>query len=360
MKRKVKTSWLPLGLLLCWLPMLVGCWDVKDINHRSLPAAMAIDISDKGTYEVWVKIPKIGGKTSSEYIVTYAQNPSLSKAIDTISANLDRTVDLLHIKMIFISKKVCIRGTSEVVDYAIRTREIGNKSKLAIVTGDMNQFFSSTSKSVSGSTGISYDNFFSTQSGWTPEVVRISLWEAYRGRWSMTQDSVLPVITRGTTTLLTLKGGAYMREGKLTGTLNLNETFTYNVFKGDFRGGIVQFFESGAVRILEANVDKKVKIIGDRPILDTRFKLTVTVLERKGNATDETLIKDIQQMFTKTFLDTLAQAQSDRTDIFAIGQLFRSKYSFSQLQKWKDELYPQLKANIKVDVIIRNRGNLRN
>ncbi|ARU61431.1 hypothetical protein CBW65_10760 [Tumebacillus avium] len=354
MKKRLKGY----ALLLCCLPLLSGCWDVKDINHRALPAAMAVDIGKQGGYIVWLKIPKIGGG-QNEYIIAKGHHVSISKAIDFISTNLDRTIDLLHVKMIFLSEKLAKSDTSEVIDYALRTREIGNKTKLAVVQGDMNTFFESSKKSVAGSTGTSYDNFFSPESGWTPEVVRTSLWEAYRGKHSLTEDCLMPVVKKGTTTMLAVNGAALMKDGKKVGQLDLNESLVYNVFHGEFRGGIVQTLHHGAIRLLEAEVNNRTELQGARPMLHTKFKLTVTILERKSHVSDDVLIDDIRLIFKERYLHTLHKSQAAKSDVLGTGQFFRHHYSNAELAHWKNEQFQQLQADVDVDVIIRNHGMLR-
>ncbi|TCP55870.1 Ger(x)C family germination protein [Tumebacillus sp. BK434] len=345
--------------LLLLLPFLSGCWDVKDINHRALPAAMAIDRADTGDYIVWLKIPKIGGSRNS-YIIARGHHASISKAIDLISSNLDRTVDLLHVKLIFLSERLAKNNTKEVIDYALRTREIGNKTKIAVVRGDMSTFFESSHKSVAGSTSTSYDNFFSKTSGWTPDVVRSALWQVYRGSRSDTEDSLLPIVKRGESTMLFLVGSCLMKNEKLVAEYTPQESLIYNVYKGEFRNGIVQTLDHGAVRLLSADVENDTSRKGKQPVLHVKFKVKVTTLESKAGVTDAMLIRDLKMIFKKRFAKLIEISQQAHADVLGIGQHFRHHYSNEELNTWKDELFSQMETHIDVEVTIRNRGLLRN
>lgn len=354
--RKSRQNLLRMLSLLLFVQFLGGCWDVKDINRRALPVALGIELGEDNEFKVYLKIPSIR-KEENDYIVMRQSATSLSKAIDRMATNLDRSMELLHVKIILVGESLAKRGLKDVIDFCMRTREIGSKSYMAVVQGDVGEFLEHRFKGES--IGSSYNNFFSPSAGWTPEIPVVFLYQAFRGLHSYTEDVVLPVLNVGQQTMLALKGGALMKKGKMLALLSPTETQVYNIYRGLFQGGVVEAIDHGTVRILNVKVSQHASHQNGKPVLKSRLKLDVTILERYQEATDQQLIKDVQEIVKRRFLQVNKLCLKYHADILGVGQKFRRTYSPADLKSWKDGQFPKLQLVIETDVNLRNRGIIR-
>jgi Spore germination B3/ GerAC like, C-terminal len=72
---------------------------------------------------------------------------------------------------------------------------------------------------------------------------------------------------------------------------------------------------------------------------------------RKGN--------NLNGLLTNRFKKLLEKTQRERTDVLGIGQHFRPIFRSSSLKSWKNSYYPKLSVSFKINVDIRNNGNLK-
>ncbi|WP_431810891.1 hypothetical protein [Lysinibacillus capsici] len=125
--------------LLTMVLILSGCWDIKDINHRLLPVSIGVKKVDD-QYLVILNIPEpIDG--SMETKIVSAKAETVSKAVDTISRNMESDVYLLHVKLIFIEKETAEDGINDIIAGFMRSRDVSPKALVAICDEDLQEFF---------------------------------------------------------------------------------------------------------------------------------------------------------------------------------------------------------------------------
>lgn len=345
-----------LTILSC-VGLLSGCWDAKEINNRALPVVMGVTLNESNEYRVLFRIP-ILGDSGKRFIVVQAEASTISDAIDKLRTNMKRSLDLLHLKLILISENVARESIKEVTDFAMRTRELEPKAFVAITVGDIGQLIRSDEKSGENE-GTSFYNFFNKKAGWTPNVSLVYLWEAFRTVYADTEDMALPLISKGKETMLEFKGSAIMHRDKMVGTLTNDETLIYNLFQGRYTGGTVEVMGHASVYILKATVHNYSYWQGETPKVDSKLKLIVTLLESKEPQSNKMIQKELEVLVKERFEKLFHKLQQQKSDILGIGQYFRNKISLNQMERWKEELYPNVQVDLHVEAIIRNSGNLK-
>ncbi|GJM83077.1 hypothetical protein HMSSN139_55730 [Paenibacillus sp. HMSSN-139] len=99
---------LKIALAACCTLALGGCWDNRDINHRSLPVVMGISKED-AKYKVFLDIPQSSQEGTRSMLVTRT-GQTITEVVDDISSNLETRVDLLHLKVIILSENMPRKG----------------------------------------------------------------------------------------------------------------------------------------------------------------------------------------------------------------------------------------------------------
>ncbi|WP_461671241.1 Ger(x)C family spore germination protein, partial [Mycobacterium tuberculosis] len=78
--------------------LLGGCWDNKDINHRSLPIVMGIS-KREGQYQVILQVPE-PSESRAKLRVIQGKGTTINEVVDHLSTNMESQIDLLHLKLI--------------------------------------------------------------------------------------------------------------------------------------------------------------------------------------------------------------------------------------------------------------------
>jgi len=335
---------------------LSGCWDIKDINHRALPILMGIKQIDQD-YKVFLLVPQAGQNNMNLNVISEAGD-TINEALDDINKNTERKVDLLHLKVIVFERSFAEKGLEESIASFMRARDIPNKTFAAISDGELEPLFEKL-KTSSASGGLEIYNYFEKNAGWTPDVAQTRIWEVYRSINSYTRDVVIPMIKPGHTTPIMSTGGAIIKNGKMVGSIDSEEALLYNLFKGMGTHGKIEVMNQAAVKIVSGRLSQSSRMDGDQPVMNSRLRLKVTVLETRGSTAEAEIKHEIDEMLSMRYRKMLRASQDKEADILGFGQYFRGKLSRDDLQSWRSIYYPRMKLNFRVQVLIQDEGLLK-
>lgn len=334
-----------------------GCWNNKDINHRAFPIVMGLSKRDDHSYKVILQIPE-PGRENSRLRTVEGTGDTISEIVDGISANMESEVDLLHLKIILIDKSYAEENINEGISAFIRSNEISPKTMAVICDEPLEQFF----RRINGynqNQGALLFNFFSKDAGWNPQIVQTRIWELYRSIHSFTYDEAIPIVRSGSGTIIECLGSGILRDGKLVGRISNDETLLLNAFAGVSTRGKVEILDRATVQVLGDSVSHASRLRGGKPAFDSTITLKVGLLEIKGESTLPQIAREMEQVMTKRFRLLFEKLQANEADVLGLGQYFRNKLTRPQLEKWKEDYYPNVEFNIRFNVIIENEGNLK-
>ncbi|REK76859.1 Ger(x)C family spore germination protein [Paenibacillus paeoniae] len=338
-----RTCTLTLSLVL----LLTGCWDTKDINKHYLPAVMGIGKGDSQKYKVILQIPIANEKTQ----ILEKEAESISKAIDLIRTDSEKSIDLVHLRLMLIDIQLAQDGIGDIINFAVRANDISIKGLVSIVDGD---FDKTLYHQISPTPEVSSYDFFSEEAGWTPNQSILRIWEAYRNQESLSEDMGIPMLKDGKQTLFTFKGTAVMRKDRLVGSLNQEETLLYNLFKGKYTGGTIEVAKNTSVLIEHAKVNHHTKWTEQGPFLQTDIQLNVVVTESPHGKSADIIEKDLSEKLSKQFDQTWKKIHSLKADALGIGLIFRPQSKEEKIKEWKTVWFPKLVQKIDVKVNILN------
>lgn len=335
---------------------LSGCWDIKDINHRALPILMGIKQMDQD-YKVFLLVPEAGQNNMNLNVISETGD-TINETLDDINKNTERKVDLLHLKVIVYERSFAENGLEESISSFMRSRDIPNKTFVAISDGELEPLFEKL-KAASSRGGLEIYNYFEKNAGWTPDVVQTRIWEVYRSINSYTRDVVIPMIKPGRTTAVMSTGAAIIKNGKMVDSINSEEALLYNLFKGSGTQGKIEVMNQAAVKIVSDSLSQSSRLNGDQPVMNSRLHLKVTVLETKGSPSEAEIKQEINELLSMRFQKMLRTSQAKEADILGFGQYFRDKLSRDDLQRWRSAYYPRMKLNFRVHIVIQDEGLLK-
>ncbi|WP_199620303.1 Ger(x)C family spore germination protein [Paenibacillus alkalitolerans] len=335
-----------------------GCGDIKDINHRALPLVMAIAPGDEKDFRVALQIPLPGRQQYTVRTVS-AEGDTVSEAIQQVQMNVENHLDLLHLKLVIFHIDLIKKGINEELEYVIRSRQIAPKSFIAVTESDIVKLLKSTRERVEQD-GTTFYNFFSETAGWTPNISNTRLWEAYRAIHSSSQDYMVAIVRIGDDEMLESRGSATIAGGKMVDRLDSGETLLVNIFNNKFQGAVIQVLEKASVQVTNAEVQNRVFIERGVPKLRSKLTLYISIEETKGKPSPGEIRQQLDEEMERRFRKMLKRTQKHKADLFHIGQHFRRILTLEEMKKWRSEYYPRLEADIEVETLIRNTGDLIN
>lgn len=355
MKRSIKRllgAALGVGLLGC----LCGCWDNRDIDHRSLPVVMGLSLHDD-KYDVILQIPEPDAQGIHLRILKQTGD-TINQAVDKISERMERSVDLLHLKVILVEKDYAEQGLNDSISSFLRSREISPKAIIAICDEEIEPFFEYVKNNMAP-TGTTLYDCFEKNAGWNPQMSLTRIWEVYRSIHSYTRDVAIPIIKSGRSGTIDYLGSGIMKNGRMVDRITPEETLLFNSFNGQSAQGKIEVMGKTSVLILKSSMHHRSKFIDDTPFLDVQITIKVSILETKGNVTSALVKQELKDILTKRLNRLLRKSQTREADILGLGQYFRNKIPRPRLQHWRSEYFTKLQFHLDVKTIIQNEGNTK-
>ncbi|KRE55954.1 Ger(x)C family spore germination protein [Paenibacillus sp. Soil750] len=343
-------------MLLCLALPLSGCWDNKDINHRTLPLVMAIAMQGD-LYKVSIQTPEIDQDEITLKLISET-GKTISQAVDKISMNKEKQVDLFHIKVIIVDRKLAQNGMKDIISGFMRSGEISPKAYIVICGEDTSLFLSKESTTTVPKGSFVYD-FFEKNAGWNPQISRAQVWKIYRSIYSYTNDVAIPLVKSSPDSPCEFLGSAIIKNGKMVGQINTDETLIYNVYHGESTSGKIEVLDHASVSITSNTMKLTTKLINNKPYMNSQVKLKVVILETKGNPSQTLIKEELETLLTKRFQLLFAKIQKSEADILALGQRFRRKIPRKELEHWRTKYYPQLQMDLQFHADIENEGFIK-
>lgn len=346
---------LAVGWTCCGM-LIGGCWDYHDINHRAIPVLMGISEGEDKAYKVSLQIP-IPTETKLTIKVVSEEANTVSEAIDNIKINIENYIDLLSVQMIVFDQAIAKRGLLVTLSNVILSRELAPKAILAITDDDMVKLLKNSKNAINNDVSTFY-KFSNKRAGWTPKTAKTSILEAYTSSISYTEDIIVPIIGPGKETVLTFKGSAVLRQGKMVGRLGDEETLFMNLVTNRYYGAAVEVVDNASVTIQSAHVRWKETLEGKNARITGNINIHASLTEMSGPNTRAELVNKLEVLIKKRLERLTVKLMSSGSDPIGLGNHFRSKLAVNKLRNWRDVYYPNLQVSYNVKVRINNYGGL--
>lgn len=333
--------------LLFLVIFLSGCWDNKDIDKRVLPLVMGITKVDNDEYKVTVQIPITKKDGEISRIVT-SKDGSIASALGQIRTNSEDAVDYSHVRLVVIPKDLSDnqKELMQIITFLMTLQEISTNAQLVFTNDPIEKLLSNINDKLGVDSTSLYD-FFNKGAGWAPEILSTRIWEVYRSLYSYTEDISIPVVDSGKDTVLSYKGAAALKMGKITQEFNPNETQLINLFQNNNAKGKIEDLGFASVIVTRSAIESK-SVMDSKPIVSTDLKLKIDVLEQEAGITNDRIKKELERLIEDRFNNMFDKAQENNIDVFGFGQYFRNQIPYDDLKNWREKYYPNLKMDFQV------------
>ena len=231
--------------LLISMLLLVGCWDMVEIDRRLFVGLVGIDVSDepnKYTFHFSIPIAReiIGGESgggggggqSIGLLSTEAY--SLIDAAKNLALRINRDIYFEHMRIVVIGEDVARDYLKDILNPFARQTEFNRRSRIAICEGKAEKVMKV--EPWSEKLKAEYmESLFATRA-MTGKFIEMDLGDFFRSINTENGNTLVSKITPNGTEV-NIGGAGVIKDFKFIGWLNEEETQGVNFFLGKIRGG---------------------------------------------------------------------------------------------------------------------------
>ena len=217
-------------LILCLgflLPLITGCFDMKEVSDELYAIIMAVDKEGDGV-KVSVVVPEYSSK--EEYItnVYSVESSDMTKALSMLETKKSRKISLLHLKAVVFSEELAREGLFKHALVIQRHLETTNAMGIVISAGSGEELITHISENTSGDIASEIELMLLSPR-YTPSNPTVLFEEFYNNMTSVYKSASAPM---GNTGESIISGTALFNGDKMTGSLNERETAFFMLANG--------------------------------------------------------------------------------------------------------------------------------
>ena len=379
-------------LVLLIVPLLLsGCYNYQELNDLAITTAVSIDY-DKETEnfkiiaQVINPVKEQDAKSSTETSsINYeSEGKSLREAIRTIIMDSPKKLYGSQLQVVILSENVLDEKLPDIIDFFIREPELRPEFKLIIAKNDkalegvsiqtlLDDLSSSNildslevqSENIGITTVVTLNELTNMYLNPYLEIVLPSMIIEGNLEEGMSKENLST--TKDITTIEISTTGVF-KDNKFLGYLTEEESKTLNLIRGDIKNTIINMdIEDGMIVFEPNNIEAK----AEANVKDNTIKITITgqakVKEITGMAdlTDNSEVKKIQDEFnklTEEMVTTTFESIREKynTDVFKFRELYYKtdyKYFKENCSNWYEDIFPNLKLEVKSEIELYEKGN---
>lgn len=379
-------------LILLIIPMLLsGCYNYQELNELAITTAVSIDYDkNNNNFKIIVQVinpvKEQDAKSSNEpsFINYKSEGKSLREAIRLVLLDSPKKLYGSQIQIVVLSENVINEKLPDVIDFFIREPELRSEFKLIIARDN---------KALEGITiqtlldDLSSSNILdslekqSEEFGLTSVVSLNDLANMYLNPYleivlpSMNVEGDLKkgsekdnLSSTDSETSIRINTTGVFKDNKFLGYLTEEESKILNLIRGDINNTIINMdIEDGFIVFEPNKIETKVEAIPK----DNTVKITINGLAKVKEITgiadlnSPMEVKKIQEEFNKLTEEMVSNSfesirEKYNTDVFKFRDIYYKtdyKYFKKNQKKWYEDVFPNLKLEVKSNIKLYEKGN---
>jgi Ger(x)C family germination protein len=339
--------------------LLVGCWDERIFKDLSIVSLAGFE-GKMGDLTAYYAYPQATSQEMKMIVIT-GKGTSPRDVRQNADLKTEQTMDLSVLSTLLISEETAKGDIYEYLDSYFRDPKSPVTPRLAIVQGELKQFFELT-KEMQTTTGEFYNRFIKSLED-NSMVIPYNLQTAGSVLFQTAQDLALPYLKLDDENRPAGDGLALFSGYSFTGkTLDAKEGIFLNILNKSLGKStkITYLYKDSPVSILVHKSNRK-HIVSENEI-DISIKIAATLTEFPQGALDDVKTKkELQEFLSKKIEEDMKKMmeklQEAKCDAIGLGRVVRA-YHPSWYEKDWHEKFSTLKIPIKVEVEIVKTGVL--
>ncbi|WP_071393724.1 Ger(x)C family spore germination protein [Bacillus tuaregi] len=367
--RKWKFTFLALVLVGNSL-LQTGC-GFKDIDKRLFVLAIGVDQAEgkENRYKVTLKLALPSGSlkeaTATMYTYVTKESTKLADAIRQLKTYVDKEFDFGHLKTIVIGKALMNDDVSEITDMFLRRRDFQRITWVAVGDPTAEKVLKTEPKSEMPAS-VSLFNLFAETGVESPYIVTTYLFELRRRMKEHGIDPVLPVIQVNKKSTSLIVNHLLILTGRREPLeLNPRQTKIYNMLRNNLNKMEIKVKKEDLEYIISIDsLKSNYKIVTSnksKPVVKMNVDL-VGIIEESDQYINGRKLDELGSFAGKEVEnwvhDLFTTLQEKNTDPIGFGLRYKATrlHHKDLFSNWKQEIYPNLTLDVKVNVGIKSTG----
>jgi len=379
-------------LILLIVPIfLTGCYNYQELNELAITTAVSIDYdNDTDNFKIIAQVinpvKEQDAKSSNEtsFINYKSEGKSLREAVRLVLLDSPKKLYGSQLQIVVLSENVINEKLPDVIDFFIREPELRSEFKLIIARDN---------KALEGITiqtlldDLSSSNILDSlekqaeEFGFTSVVSLNDLTNMYLNPYleiilpSMNVEGDLKkgsekdnLSNTNNETSIRINTTGVFKDNKFLGYLTEEESRVLNLIRGDIKNTIINMdIEDGFIVFEPNKIETKVEA---KP-KDNTIKITISGLAKikeitgMANLNSPKEVKKLQDKFNK-LTEEMVQSSFEsirkkyNTDVFKFRDIYYKtdyKYFKENQDNWYEDVFPNLKLEVKSEVELYEKGN---
>ncbi|WP_233549417.1 Ger(x)C family spore germination protein [Lysinibacillus yapensis] len=360
-------------LLLSVTLFLFGCAQTRILERISLVTLVGYDQDQEDNVKATAVIRQINPNYESS-IETQSETEHTSKGARTkLDMRTAKQLMIGQLRVVLFGEELAKSGLDEAIHTLMMNSEISTSTYLAVVEGETKPMIEYKYETITDIGQYLYNllkhNIEQQQS------ISSTLHEVVRDKYSPYREFAMPLLKKEGEHIQ-INGVAFFNNGKMVGRLPADDIYYVVLLSDSFKHGTLELEipsdnivskskQSGNLQIAVDSIetDRRFDLVSVKPAqFDISINMKCRLLEIDSNVPigNHQVIKKVEKAMSKKMEEEINRifkySQQVNSDIFGFGEVYKSHLSESELKnvKW-NELYPDIKAKIQVNVdIIRN------
>jgi spore germination protein len=369
-----KEGWFCISLSIL---LLCGCAEPKVLDRLGLITTVGYDLGKNGSILGTLVELKIDPNAPKDVVIVESQSLTIRGILANANKKTSRRLTSGQLRVIIYGKDMLKQGKTKIAQTLTSDPIISDMTFLAMTDGKARDLLHLKLEHISD-IGIHIFRFMeqNTQSKTMPSS---TMQEVLHNHYTVGKEPVMPIININGKEGILFSGVAIFKGAKLVGKINTEQSFYLSLINDKYKSGSKDvLIESDSPKLKRGNErshktvaaldsiqsNSDIKLINrDKPEFDIDIKLSARLLEVTssidiGNPQNMKLIeKEIEKSMKKDIENLLSYCQSKNSDVFGLGDTYRSTVRHSNLTdaKWY-KMYKNAKVNIKVDFSVIRTG----
>lgn len=369
-----KKGWFCISLSIL---LLCGCAEPKVLDRLGMITTVGYDLGKNGSILGTLVELKIDPNAPKDVVIVESQSLTIRGILTNANKKTSRRLTSGQLRVIIYGEDMLKQGKTKIAQTLTSDPIISDMTFLAMTDGKARDLLHLKLEHIPD-IGIHIFRFMeqNTQAKMMPSS---TMQEVLHNHFTIGKEPVMPIININEKEGILFSGVAIFKGAKLVGKINTEQSFYLALINDKYKSGSKDvLIKSDSPKLKEGNERSHktvaaldsiqsrsdIKLINrDKPEFDIDIKLSARLLEITssidiGNPQNMKLIEtEIGKSMKKDIEKLIAYCQSKNSDVFGLGDTYRSAVRHSNLtdEKWY-KMYKNAKVNIKVDFSVIRTG----
>lgn len=348
-----------------------GCWNLTEVNNTAIVAGLGADVLDDGQMHFSVQVEPASAAAEGEPVkpkntVLTSTGRTITEAARNITLIMPRVPLWPHASSLVIGEQLARSDLARIADFLARNRNVRMDSTMLVAKNARPDQVFSVNDPLTGCSARCLEDLLDFEETTRGSYVSVTIAEFLFKLATPGVDPVLPMLATATSKsgpILKLQGTALFRERHMVGALNERESRGFRwLCPVKNRGGLlVTSMPQGKGRVAFEPIKFSCKQLprsqNGLVVMDIEINAILNFYEQQG---DNKLIglyqrRDLEiaaaREIRKEVRACIDKAQTLNSDILGWGRIIYRHHpvQWEKMQGNWEQLYPQVKANIRVN-----------